>query len=196
MTARERQFWDTRYRAQLDDAFEYPAPNPLLFMYTPPITQIGHGDQAVTALDLACGWAQNGLWLAAQGYTVDLIDISRVALIEAQAQASERGLRRVNFLQYDLDDAPTLFADRRAVYDVLTVVDFFRRDLITELRACVKSGGRVIYETYNARYADVDADTPRDTLVEPGELSGYFSDWQLLRRVDNGIISQIVAIKP
>lgn len=196
MTARDRNFWDAHYRAQLEDEFAYPAPNPLLFMYTPPITQLGDGDYAVTALDLACGWGQNGLWLAAQGYSVDLIDISRVALVQAQQQASALGLRRVNFLQLDLDQAEAIFAERRAAYDLVAMFDFFRRDLIHELRACVKPGGRIVIETLNSHHIDQDPAKFHESLVEPGELSGYFSDWQLLRHADNGHYSQLVAIKP
>lgn len=199
MAARDRAYWDTVYRAYQAEAQEYPAPNPLLFMYTPPVLQTvdQESDNVPCALDLAAGLGQNGLWLASQGYSVDLVDISRVGLMLAQNEAAERGVRHVNFLQTDLDDStPLAFAEQRPQYDVLAIFQFFRRDLIRDLRAAVKPGGRVICETWNVHALDVDTESTRESLLEPGELAGYFADWHVLRHADVNGMSQIVAIKP
>src|SRR3954452_24760270 len=99
MSGQDRVHWDTVYRERASKP--YPSPDPLLFQFTPPLRE----PQSATALDLACGLGQNGLWLAAQDYVVSLIDVSRVALTHAQAEASHRNLRSVNFFQLDLDAA-------------------------------------------------------------------------------------------
>src|SRR5262245_51995262 len=98
MSARDRLRWDAIYRDTQNAT--YPAPDPLLFQYTPPPDD----EREHRAMDLAAGLGQNGLWLAAQGYLTDVADISRVALTRAQAESVHRGLRNLNFLQLDLDD--------------------------------------------------------------------------------------------
>ena len=45
------------------------------------------------ALDVACGFGGNSLYLASMGFQVDAVDISGVALAQLQAEAARRGLR-------------------------------------------------------------------------------------------------------
>ncbi|MBK9749135.1 MAG: class I SAM-dependent methyltransferase [Chloroflexi bacterium] len=187
MSAKDRVRWDAIYRETAN--FPYPYPDPLLFQYVPPIHGIG---RTFRALDLACGLGQNGLWLAAQDYVVDLMDISRMALTRAQDQAVERGLRNVNFIQVDIDE---LKLDANT-YDVVCVVRFLRRELFPMLRGAIKPGGRIIYESFNTRCANLVSDAPRDFLLGQGELAGYFGDWRVLRNSEVEHVSQVVAIKP
>ncbi len=187
MSAKDRVRWDTIYRETAN--FPYPDPDPLLFQYTPPIQGL---EKPFHALDLACGLGQNGLWLAAQGYVVDLMDISRVALTRAQEKASECGLRSVNFMQIDLEEL-TLEPN---TYEFVCVIRFLRRELFPMIRASIKPGGRIIYESFNARCANVAPDAPRDFLLGQGELAGYFGDWRVLRNNEADHVSQLVAIKP
>ena len=90
MTVQDRVRWD-RYYQFLDE--QYPAPDPILFQFTPSVLEMGR-KREFRALDLAAGVGQNGLWLATQGYTTDLLDISREALRRAQEQAARGKVRR------------------------------------------------------------------------------------------------------
>jgi len=186
MSARDRLRWDAIYRETQEAV--YPAPDPLLFQYTPPLSD----ETEQRAMDLAAGLGQNGLWLAAQGYLTDVADISRVALTRSQAEAVRRGLRNLNFLQLDLDDV--LLPSE--TYHVLCVFRYLKRDIFPQIRAAVRPGGRVIYETYNVRYLERVRDFNRAYLLEPGELAGYFADWRILFNTDDGHTSQLVARKP
>jgi len=185
MSIRDRQHWDARFRALQDGPF--PAPDPLNFQYTPP----PEGLEA-RALDLACGLGQNGLWLAEQGYSVDLLDISREALRRAQAEARRRGTRRVNFLQVDLDEA----ALRSEAYDVVCIFRYFQRDLFPRIRGCVAPGGRVICQTYTTGARAVMPEISADVLASEGELAGLFADWTVLRSSESDIMAQVVAVRP
>lgn len=187
MTAHDRVRWDTNYRARIDEG-RIPDPDPLLFQFTPPL----RAGTTATALDVAAGLGQNGLWLAEQGYVVDLIDVSRVALLHAKAEATRRDLRRANFLQRDLDGA----AFEPESYDVVCVFRFLQRDLIAPIRAAVRPGGRVIYKTLNTRYLEFKPETNPVYLLGSGELSGFFGDWKILHNSESGHFSQIVAVKP
>ncbi|MBW4437646.1 MAG: class I SAM-dependent methyltransferase [Pleurocapsa minor GSE-CHR-MK-17-07R] len=187
MSVQDRKRWDERYKAAARVAL--PAPDPLLFQFTPPVTSM-RGEQR--ALDLACGIGQNGLWLAGQGYSVDLLDISREALRRAQSEAHALGLRRVNFLQVDLDEA----ALATEAYDLVCVFRYFQRDLLPRIRECVSPGGRVIYQTYTvAALRELPELNPR-YLAEQGELAGAFADWDILRSDESELFDQVVALKP
>ena len=186
MAPRDRLHWDTIYKEQAEDS--YPEPDPLLFPFTPPLRE----DGAACALDLAAGLGQNGLWLAAQGYIVDLVDISRVALTRAQVETSWRNLRNVNFFQLDLDNAGL----EQDAYDLICVFRFLSRDLMPKIRAAVKPGGRILYQSFNTRYRNVRPDMNPDYLIGLGELAGLFGDWKILRNSEVEYVTQLVAIKP
>jgi 2-polyprenyl-3-methyl-5-hydroxy-6-metoxy-1,4-benzoquinol methylase len=186
MSADDRMRWDAFYREKAGDP--YPDPDPLLFQFTPPVCALG----SARALDLACGLGQNGLWLAAQGYTVDLMDASRVALTRARTEATRRGLRSANFLQVDLDTVKLETSE----YDLICIVRFLDRNLVPQIRAAVRPGGRVIYATFNQQLLETRTGFNPDYLLRAGELGGYFGDWQILRNDDSTPFSQLVAIKP
>ncbi len=188
MTHEDRERWDIRYLAQADEPF--PPPHPLLMQYTPPARVTWN--QRSRALDLACGRGQNGLWLAEQGYSADLLDISRVALEQARDEAARRGLRTLNFLQADLD-APSLEPDS---YDLICVFRFLHRPLFPLLRAAVRPGGRIIYETFHLGQLAEHPEFNPLYLLEPGELAAQFSDWRVLRSVETATAAQLVAIRP
>jgi SAM-dependent methyltransferase len=186
VSAQDRAKWNTRYRSRAGE--DYPRPDLLLLDYTPAIPL----NTRPRALDLAGGVGQNGLWLAEQGYTVDILDISRVALDRASAEMGVRGVRTVNLLCIDLDDAP-LMPDS---YDLVCVFRFFNRAVLPRLAACVKAGGRVIYETFNLSILETRPDFPSDYCVRTGELAAAFGKWRVLRDTEAGAFSQFVAIKP
>lgn len=182
MAGQDRLRWDAVYHERRDQP--YPPPDPLLLQFAPPA-------EGARALDLAGGLGQNALWLAEQGYLVDLIDISRAALTRAQEEAARRSVRGVNFIQMDLDNAEF----EAATYDLIAVFRFLDRDLFPTLRAAVKPGGRVIYQTFNTRYHPPQPFNP-DHLLRIGELAGIFADWRILHLSEPHFVTQVVAIKP
>jgi tellurite methyltransferase len=187
MSKEERVHWDTHYR-QINTTEPYPAPDPLLFEYVPPLFE----RRVYRALDVACGRGQNALWMAGQGYHVDAIDISRVALSAAQERATRTGVKALSLIPSDLDEAEI----EQEAYDVVVVVRFIKRGLIPAIRAAVRPGGRIIYQNPNTHYLHVDPDHDPEQLFRIGELIGYFADWNVLHRSTDNRISQIVAVKP
>src|SRR3989337_1261007 len=53
-------------------------------------------------LDIACGEGRNALFLAENGYDVDAIDISGVAIERGRLLAAKGGVK-INFIQADLE---------------------------------------------------------------------------------------------
>jgi tellurite methyltransferase len=185
VAAQDRVRWDQVYREQDK---EYPPPDPLLFEYTPPVLD----ETEHRALDVAAGVGQNGLWLAAQGYLVDMIDVSRIALLKAQDEMGRRQIRNANLYQADLDSHEFV----PNTYELVCVFRYLKRDLFPELRSCVRPGGRILYETFNIRYLDTVPGFNPAFLLEIGELAGYFADWKILHNIDGKQMSSLVAIKP
>jgi 2-polyprenyl-3-methyl-5-hydroxy-6-metoxy-1,4-benzoquinol methylase len=185
MTAQDRVRWDQVYKAKHDD---FPPPDPLLFEFTPPVEE----DTGFRALDVAAGLGQNGMWLAAQGYTVDMIDVSRVALLKAQEEMGRRKLRTINLYQVDLDTYEIPVES----YELVCVFRFLARDLFPKLRNAVRPGGRILYQTFNTNYLETVPDFNPAYMLGVGELAGYFADWKILHNNDGKQMSSLVALKP
>lgn len=184
MTTDERSRWDTIYSQRVNVV--YPDPDPLLLLYTPPVT---HDEPR--ALDLAGGLGQNALWLAEQGYTVDLMDISRVALMRAREEMIARMLRRVNVFQVDVEQVRL----QPETYDLICVFRFLSASVIPQVRAAIKPGGRVIYETFNTGSREQRPWMQDSYLLRQGDLLGYFGDWRIVHHAELRATSQVVAIK-
>ncbi len=186
MSAQDRIRWDKIYASRLQR--DYPPPDPLLFDFTPRVIE----GQSRRALDLAGGVGQNALWLATQGYIVDLIDISRVALNRASLEIINRRLHNINLLQRDLEE----YVPERARYDLVCVFRYLQRANIPALRASVVDGGRIIYATFNQRHLADKPDANPEYLLVPGELQTFFSDWKVVYLDESSTLSQIVVLKP
>lgn len=186
MSTHDRMRWDDIYKQQASRP--YPAPDPLLLQFTPPL----EAGKLARALDLCGGLGQNGIWLAEQGYSTDIMDISRVGLQRARREMTARNLRGINLLQIDVDFLQ-LESD---VYQLLCVFRYLRREIFPILKRGVRAGGRVIYETFNVDYLALVPQFNRAFLLEKGELAGFFDDWQVLHLEEETHITRLVAVKP
>jgi tellurite methyltransferase len=197
MSAKDRARWDEIFKKRNLEPF--PAPEPLLLQYVP----LPEGDDSLRALDLAAGYGQNGLWLAEQGYHVDIMDISRVALRRARLEMGIRNLRSVNLLQVDLDKLSLVVdGDCEAAnelcpesYDLIVVFRYLKRSIFPILKAALKVNGRIIYETFNTAYLEKVPEFNQHFLLEKNELLDAFSDWRLVYHDDSDFSTQLVAVK-
>ncbi len=186
MSAKDRARWDAFYTERSREA--PPEPDPLLLSYTPPLLP-GEGRRA---LDAAGGPGQNAIWLAEQGYNVDLMDISRAALLLAQEEARRREVRTINFFQVDFDEAQLL----HETYDLIVIMRFLSQPLMSQLRAATLPGGRILFETFNRGLLKFKPDFNPAYLLQRDEALGYFSDWRILHHAELSTTSQVVAVKP
>ena len=186
MSSVDRNRWDAYYRQRNQGTF--PDPDPFLFESTPPAS--GRSEQR--ALDMAGGVGQNGLWLASQGYTVDVMDISRMALVRGRAEMINRGLRNINFLQRDFDSVDL----KLNKYNLVCVFRYLKRDLFPAIRSSIQPGGRIIYESFNTKYLEIMPDFNPDFLLAPAELATYFADWKIVHHTYTNHISRLAALKP
>ncbi len=147
------------------------------------------------ALDLAMGEGRHALLLAEAGFVTFGVDRSLDRLQTAQARVRQRALAVCQWAA-DLDTYP--FPRER--FDLLFCTRFLLRARWADLRALVRPGGFVVYETFTtAQLARGIGPSSPDHLLEPGELRRAFADWDVIfsEEVDEPAgMARLVARKP
>jgi len=120
------------------------------------------------------GRGRHALLLARQGFHTFGVDINRDAVHEAMETAARAGLT-VHGWCADLTIAPLPVG----VFDLVLVTRYLQRDLFDAIKASIRPGGCVIYETFTAAQLahGVGPKSP-DHLLQPGELRSTFADWE------------------
>lgn len=136
------------------------------------------------ALDLACGGARDGLFLAYQGLQVTALDVSLEALRIAKTRSENRGIRgRLQFVCADLDRFP--LPGRR--YSLISCFYYLNRALFPGIKNALQSGGVLVYKTYTKKSIEYGSDMNPDHLLEPGELKEQFSDFRILHSTEDSV---------
>ena len=156
MSGTDREKWNERYR---DGAYaERAQPSDFLASW---VKRIPLG----RALDVACGAGRNALYLAAQGFEVDAVDISGEALARASDTAQRLGLG-VNWLTHDLDEPLALDSS----YQLILIFRYVNLPLVRRLTASLAPGGYLVCEQHLVTEADVIGPTNPAYRVKAGDL--------------------------
>jgi SAM-dependent methyltransferase len=147
------------------------------------------------ALDVAVGGGRHALLLARFGFHTFGVDVKFEA-IRAAMDAAERKQRRISGWCADL----TVYPLPVSAFDLIVVARYLQRDLFPSLRASVRPGGHIVYETFTVKQRALGTGpTSADHLLEPGELPGYFDGWTIRfsEEVESPeAVARIVARKP
>lgn len=152
----DRARWDRKYAAGEGPA--HHEPRQLLVEHE-------HLLRGGRALDVACGFGGNALYLASLGYRVDAVDVSGEGLAHARAEAVRRDLP-VRFVQADL--AHWWVPPGR--YDAIAVFFFLNRALMPQLAAGLRPGGLLFQANRNRRFLTIRPGFDPGYLLDPGEL--------------------------
>ncbi|KAB2832130.1 MAG: class I SAM-dependent methyltransferase [Candidatus Brocadia sp.] len=129
------------------------------------------------ALDIAMGEGRNAVFLAKHGFEVDGCDISEAAIKKARELARENSVTIHAFVA-DLEtyQLPT------DTYDVIACFYYLQRDLVPQMKAALKPGGVIIYETYTIENWERGFEGPKnkDYLLQSNELLNLFKDLKIL----------------
>ena len=136
------------------------------------------------ALDIACGSGRNALFLAEKGFEVTGIDISAVALARAEQRAKEKSLA-ILWRQADLENE-TIEAGG---YDLIVNIDYLQRSLLPAMKAALKTGGCIIFDTYLTDQQAIGQPKNPDYLLRHNELLDSFRDFRVLHYREGRIIS-------
>jgi len=127
------------------------------------------------ALDIACGSGRHALFLAERGFEVTAVDISPVALARGAERARKKSLS-ISWQQADLENC-TLEA---ATYGLIVNIDYLQRSLLPVIKAALKVGGFVIFETYLIDQQTIGHPKNPNYLLQHNELLESFRDFRVL----------------
>lgn len=128
------------------------------------------------ALDLACGLGRNARFLAARGWHVVAVDVSRVAIDKLS------GVDNIDARVLDLEFARLPEGPFDLVIDTL----YLQRDLFPEVRRVLAPGGLFAAEIPVAGHSTVN---PAYTLPA-GELAHEFHHWEILHAAGPELIAR------
>lgn len=138
MSDEDRDKWQRKYREGAYAARKHPSVylQQQLSALAPPRQR---------ALDLACGAGRNTLFLAAQGYQVDAIDIAGEALLRGQNSAAEGSLAGITWHEHDLDTGLPPGLDQ---YGLIIMIRYLDITLLREATQRLMQGGYVLAEVH------------------------------------------------
>ena len=136
------------------------------------------------ALDLACGSGRHALFLAERGFEVTAVDISPVALAHGAERARKKSLS-ISWHQADLEN----YRFEAAAYDLILNIDYLQRSLIPAIKASLKTGGFVIFETYLIDQQTIGHPKTPNYLLQHNELLESFRDFRVLYYREGRIIN-------
>ncbi len=116
------------------------------------------------ALDLACGLGRNAKYLVKQGFKVDALDISSVAI------ASLQNLNNISALEVDFDT----YTLEKNKYDLIVCTYFLERTLFPQFHEALKENGILLFETFLHDTDNERAPSNPAFMLKKGELEAYF----------------------
>ncbi len=145
------------------------------------------------ALDVATGTGRHAVVLARAGFRMFGVDVSLDALCDARNAVAANGGGAIALWCADLTQHPL----PRDWFDLVVVTRYLQRDLFPALRACVKPGGAIVYETFTTRQRELGRrPASPNHLLESGELRAQFDGFDLLADeevVDQDAVARVVA---
>ncbi|MDR2225272.1 MAG: SAM-dependent methyltransferase TehB [Providencia sp.] len=138
-------------------------------------------------LDLGSGRGRNSFYLALQGYDVTSVDINPQHIQAIDFVKKQAGIDNINTAVYDINSHQI-----QGDYDLIistVVLMFLQREKITDvvknMQEHTLSGGiNVIVCAVETPDAPMDL-VPFNCFLCPGELEGYYQDWEILKYNEN-----------
>jgi tellurite methyltransferase len=129
------------------------------------------------ALDIAMGAGRNAVYLAGMGFTVAGVDISSESVAEAEKLARDQGVS----IQTQVADLEKDYRIAPETYDLIICFNYLQRSLFPQIKAGLKSGGFLVYETFTVDQARFGKPSNPDFLLRPNELLNAFREFHCLR---------------
>lgn len=159
--------WEKRYRSRKRPAEDFDTAPSHLVVETAGKLPPGR------ALDLACGTGRNALWLAEHDWKVTAVDGAPSAIHTLLNRASELHVRidarTADLEKHEFEIAP-------AAWDLILMCYYLQRDLFLPAKRGVVPGGILLAIVH----ITLPGEEPTPHRLRPGELKGYFQDWEVL----------------
>ena len=128
-------------------------------------------------LDVATGNGRNAVYLAKLGFDVEGIDISPDAVNTAFGLARKAGVS----IKAQVIDLERGYLIEKDAYEIVLCFNYLQRSLIPYIKAGLRRGGMVVYETFIVAQAQFGKPTNPDYLLKHNELLDMFRDFRCLR---------------
>jgi len=120
------------------------------------------------ALDVASGAGRNSIYLAINGFDVEALDISSVAL----DVLNNKGFKNISCKLVDLDE----YEVPKNSYDLIVMTNFLDRNIIPKLSISLKPDGILFIETYMEDDENEKPPSNPDFLLKKDELKTFFDN--------------------
>ena len=159
--------WDSRYR-------ENPVlKDPSSFL----CEHYKHFLPAGTVVDVAGGNGQNAIWLANHGFSTTLLDVSSVALTQAQEHAKEKKVA-IECQQHDLEKQ-SMPKERK--WDGIFLQLFLDRALVRSIPESLNTGGGFLFAHPTQKNLEKHEHPSERFLLEDGEIHTLVDQLQSMR---------------
>jgi hypothetical protein len=120
-------------------------------------------------------------WFQERGHHVTGIDRSAAALVTASqwGRVVEADLEQGTWPLQSHQPSPL-----PSIFDAVVVCNYLWRPLFPSLRASVRPGGWVFYETFSAQQASIGRPSNPDFLLQPKELLTLFAGFNVMAYED------------
>ncbi|MGW8370081.1 MAG: class I SAM-dependent methyltransferase [Gammaproteobacteria bacterium] len=135
------------------------------------------------ALEIACGLAANAAFLARRGLSTLAWDISVVAIERVNRYAAEQGIPLRGEVR-DIDAAPPPVAS----FDVIVVSHFLDRALVPALRAALRPGGLLYYQTFTRTRVHETGPSNQEFRLTENEFLRLFAGMRVLVFREEGLV--------
>ena len=155
MAQADKERWNEKYQ-------DNQIPNEPIKLVTE-YAKLATGKQA---LDIACGMGRHSKYLVTQGFEVDALDVSSVAIESLQ------GLAHINAMEVDFDT----YTLPKEKYDLIVCTYYLERKLFPQMIEALKPNGIILMETF--LHDEVNERQPSNPafMLNEGELEAYFDE--------------------
>jgi 2-polyprenyl-3-methyl-5-hydroxy-6-metoxy-1,4-benzoquinol methylase len=146
------------------------------------------------ACDISMGVGHNARWLCEAGWRVLGVEISDLALMQAQ-----RHLERFPETSMLVQADATHVALRPGTFDLVVCTYYLERRIVPFICSLPRPGGRIFFETYDSNHLRYVPDFPEEYCLINGEGARLFSGFEIRQKhIDSGhaSIQSIVAKRP
>lgn len=161
--------WNGKHQDRLN-SIEQSAPNARLAKLLPYLT-------GGSALDFACGLGANSFFLAEQGYEVQALDISDVAIEYIREEAKKQELP-IKASVGDLTDWSNLNL-KESSFDLVVITYYLDRLTFPFIKSIIKEDGYLFMETFYMSPRNETQGVSDQYKLRSSELLSVFGDWQV-----------------
>ena len=175
MSRPDREKWDRRYREGAYSTRKHPSA--LLMEWLP---KLAIDAETPRAIDLACGIGRNTLYLAQQGWRVNAVDISGVALEKLAAAATDD--LDVHCTEMDLETGQPWPADLMAAgpFDLALMIRYTNLHLVGRVLEILQPGGYLLAEAHRVTEAAVAGPGGARFREAPGALRAAAAGYEMM----------------